>query len=366
MPATYTTSLRLVKPATGDTGWGTTVNGGLTDLVDFSVAGTASITMTATDYTLSNNNGATDEARAMFLTLAGTPGASYNVICPAVSKLYFVTNNTGYSQTVKTSGGSGISVPDGQTRALYCNGTNVVNAINSMGSLSLGSALGVASGGTGAGSFTANYVLLGNGTSSFQTIAPGSSGNILTSNGTTWASSAPPVGGISYTKVTSTTTATDKQGLIADTGGGAFTINLPATPSTGFQVIIADGDNWATNNLTVGRNGSTIEGLAQDLVCDITGASVTLIYDGTTWEVFAQIGGAGGSAVSGPASSTTGNIATYGDTSGKLLQDGGKALPSGAIVGTTDSQTLTNKTISTGTVFTSDALAFLQATAISF
>lgn len=45
-----------------------------------------------------------------------------------------------------------------------------------------------AGGGTGAGTFTANNVLLGNGTSAFQTVAPGTTGNVLTSNGTTWTS----------------------------------------------------------------------------------------------------------------------------------------------------------------------------------
>jgi hypothetical protein len=86
--------------------------------------------------------------------------------------------------------------------------------------------------------------------------------------------------------------------VLADTSGGAFTVTLPAAPSAGDQCIVADaGANFGTNNLTVGRNGSTIGGLAQDLVIDITGVSVQLVYDGTTWEVYAQIGGNGGTAV---------------------------------------------------------------------
>jgi hypothetical protein len=48
----------------------------------------------------------------------------------------------------------------------------------------------VANGGTGATSLTANNVLLGNGTSALQVVAPGTSGNVLTSNGTTWESAA--------------------------------------------------------------------------------------------------------------------------------------------------------------------------------
>jgi hypothetical protein len=75
-------------------------------------------------------------------------------------------------------------------------------------------------------------------------------------------------------------------------------VTLPATPVTGAQVVVADaGSSWGTNNLTVGRNGSTIGGLAENLVCDITGASVQFVYDGTTWEVYAQIGGQGGTVV---------------------------------------------------------------------
>jgi hypothetical protein len=51
--------------------------------------------------------------------------------------------------------------------------------------------LPVGNGGTGGTTFTANNVLLGNGTSAFQVVAPSTSGNVLTSNGTTWTSAAP-------------------------------------------------------------------------------------------------------------------------------------------------------------------------------
>jgi hypothetical protein len=55
--------------------------------------------------------------------------------------------------------------------------------------------LPVANGGTGATSLTANNVILGNGTSAVQVVAPGTTGNVLTSNGTTWTSAAAGGGG---------------------------------------------------------------------------------------------------------------------------------------------------------------------------
>jgi hypothetical protein len=58
----------------------------------------------------------------------------------------------------------------------------------------------VSAGGTGSTTLTANNVLLGNGTSALQVVAPSTAGNVLTSNGTTWQSTAPAASGISTGK----------------------------------------------------------------------------------------------------------------------------------------------------------------------
>lgn len=129
MPS-YTSNLRLTQPSVGENQntWGPVVNNGITALVDASVAGMATITIVAgSDYTLSTNNGAADEARCMFLTFSGTPGTSKNVICPALTKLYVVRNSTADAQTLKTAAGTGVSVPAGEVRILMCDGTNVIS-----------------------------------------------------------------------------------------------------------------------------------------------------------------------------------------------------------------------------------------------
>jgi hypothetical protein len=132
MPS-YTSSLRLIQPTTGEYPgtWGTQVNTGITALVDNAVAGTANIAVGSTDYTLSTANGATDEARSAVLNLtAGAGVGARNIICPALSKLYVVYNNTGFTQTIKTLAQvGGVAVPTGKTVQARCDGTNVVEAI---------------------------------------------------------------------------------------------------------------------------------------------------------------------------------------------------------------------------------------------
>lgn len=142
MPSSYTPSLRLVLPVTGELvgTWGDVANQGLTELVDAAVAGTAAVAMSDANYTLTVADGLTDESRKMFVVLTGSLTAQRNVVCPSVSKLYFVANNTSGGQSIvfKTNAGTGITVPNGEAMVLYCNGTNVINAITYFASLDVG------------------------------------------------------------------------------------------------------------------------------------------------------------------------------------------------------------------------------------
>jgi hypothetical protein len=293
--AAYTTSLRLVQPSTGEYSgtWGTQVNTGLTALVDTSIAGTATITMTAADYTLSTANGATDEARAMVLNLTGTPGAARNVICPAVSKVYIVYNNTtgGFAQTLKTSAGSGISVPNGATAFLRCNGTDVVVALNYLGSLTLGSALPVASGGTGAATLTG--VLKGNGTSAITAatagtdyVAPGTATTFTATQTFSGSSSAlamvlndaAEVVTISATAATGTINydVTTQSVLYYTTNASAnWTVNFRASSGTSLNTAMSTGQSVAVAFLVTQGTTAYYNSAVQ-----VDGASVTPKWQG--------------------------------------------------------------------------------------
>jgi hypothetical protein len=72
-------------------------------------------------------------------------------------------------------------------------------------------------------------------------------------------------------------------GYFANTTSAAFTITLPTSPSAGDIVAVRDyAQTFATNNLTIGRNGQPIDGQTFDLILSTNGQSVTLVYvDGT-------------------------------------------------------------------------------------
>jgi len=78
---------------------------------------------------------------------------------------------------------------------------------------------------------------------------------------------------------TATFTAANGEGYFCNTTGGAFTMNLPSSPSAGSIVSVKDYANtFDSNALTVGRGGSNIGGLAQDAALATEGVAVTFVY----------------------------------------------------------------------------------------
>jgi hypothetical protein len=214
--STYSTNLALELIANGDQSgtWGDTTNTNLGTLIEQAISGYVTYSCTGGTDTITIPNGTTGVARNMFLELTGTGGGT--LVVPSNKKLYFIYNNTSTAITVKVSGQTGVSVPAGKKMILVSNGTDVIEAVNYLGA---SAPLAVSSGGTGLATLTANNLLLGNGTGNVQFVAPGSSGNVLTSNGTTWTSSA----GSTFV---STVTATSP---LSSTGGNTPAISIGST-----------------------------------------------------------------------------------------------------------------------------------------
>jgi len=135
MASTYSTSLKLTLIGDGDQAgiWGQTTNTNLGTLVEQAIAGVATITMTDANYTLTNFNGVSDEARNAVLVVTGTNTAVRDVIPPVVEKLYTVVNNTsgGFAIRVIGATGTGVTIQNGFTALVYCDGTNFIQALNS-------------------------------------------------------------------------------------------------------------------------------------------------------------------------------------------------------------------------------------------
>jgi len=134
MSTSYTSNLKLGKPAAGDTGWGDVINGELTDMIEQAVVGMATVnTWSTNSHTLTTANGSSSEARCAILKLTDTgtnlTGAG-TVIVPAVTKLYGVINTTGQTITVKTASGTGIAIKTGKQVNVVCDGTNVIEQDN--------------------------------------------------------------------------------------------------------------------------------------------------------------------------------------------------------------------------------------------
>jgi len=233
--ATYLNDLRLKEIATGDESgtWGTSTNTNLSLIADAFSLGTKQMAADA-DETFTMPDAVADGTRSLYLKITSAVSLSATrtvTLAPnTVSKVWIIENATTGSQiiTIKQGSGATVNVPNGSKLMVVTDGAGagaaVINAnptttsgtvtsvdvsggttglttsggpVTGSGTITLAGTLAVANGGTGATTLTANNVILGNGTSAPLFVAPGSSGNVLTSNGTTWQSTAPAPSGVS-------------------------------------------------------------------------------------------------------------------------------------------------------------------------
>ncbi len=142
--------------------------------------------------------------------------------------------------------------------------------------------LSAANGGTGQTSLTANNVILGNGTSAVQFVAPGTNGNVLTSNGSTWASTAPAGGGGAFVFLGSAVAASsvvDFTGLDTSTYN-SFLITFTDVRAATLGCRLYPGGVLATGGV-YGYSGSTIDSAASPTITSFAFGGTTILLDQT-------------------------------------------------------------------------------------
>jgi hypothetical protein len=279
MASTYSTSLKIQLMGNGeDSGtWGSITNTNW-NLIEQAVSGVQTITMANSNYTLTNLNGVSDEARNMVLVVQGTNSGIYQVIAPLNQpKMYVISNQTtgGYAITIGASSGSIVTIPNGVTAQVYTDGTNFYSAqtgsagnfnvngtltasgVTDTGSLTVGSTLAV----TGTSTFTGAVALNGGGTSTtptagdnstkiattaFVAAATGTLGTMSTQNANNVAITGGTINGVTGTNsgmtVGTATNATNVSGTVAAANGGT---GITSSGTNG-NVLRSNGSGWAS------------------------------------------------------------------------------------------------------------------------
>jgi hypothetical protein len=207
MASTYS-SLKIELIGTGDQAgtWGNTTNTNLGTAIEEAITGSANVTFASSNAAIAlTDTNAAQTARNLRLNLVGTISSVQTLFVPAIEKQYLVTN--GLSNSVIISNGTNasptgttVTIPTGKSVVIFNDATNIAETTNYVSNLSLGTVLAPTSGGTGLANITYGSVMVGNNTGTVTLVAPGASGNLLTSNGTHWVTQTPSASGVTTGK----------------------------------------------------------------------------------------------------------------------------------------------------------------------
>jgi len=286
MASTYS-ALKIELIGTGEQSgtWGTTTNTNLGDAaLGEAITGSADVAFSSADVTVTlTDTNASQSARNLRLNLTGTTGGARSLILGSgcqIEKFYLINNTCADAITVKNTTGTGIAVPAGKATLVYNNGTNVVDAATYFSSLTLGSALPVASGGTGVTSSTGTVAVVLSNTPTLVTpvlgVATATSINKMAITAPATSSTLAVADGKTLTASNSLTLA----------GTDSTTITFPASSATVAGLAIAQ--SFTAKQTFTGATGSLASAFinaTETATISATAATGTINYDATTQSV---------------------------------------------------------------------------------
>jgi hypothetical protein len=280
---------------TTDTNIGTAIQEAITGSADVAYSSAADVTVTLTD------TNATQTARNLRLNLTESgAGIGYtgNLVLGSgcqIEKLYIINNGTTATKTVKNTTGTGIAVPAGKTMLVFNNGTNVVDVTTYLSSVTLGTDLAVADGGTGASTFSSGALLKGAGTSPITTATAGTD-YVAPATATTFTALQTFAGTVSNADMktsnileVATVSATAATGTInydvttqsvlyyTSNASGNFTVNFRGSSGTSLNTIMATGESLSVTFLVTNASTAYYNSAVQ-----VDGSSVTPKWQGGT------------------------------------------------------------------------------------
>ena len=345
MASTYTANLKLELIPTGAQSgiWGATTNVNLGSSsatqsgIEQAIVGKATLptgdfVANVATYTMADTN-ASQTARAFVLDITATLTGAGTVNLPSIQKPYLIFNNSvgGYAVTVKVTGLTGISIPNGKKAYVYTNSSgDVTAAFDYAPSLSLGTALTTTSGGTGVSSYTAGDLPYYASGTALSKLPIGTSTYVLTSSGTApqWtAPSAIPVG-TATNLAGGTTGATPYQ-----TSAGATSFLSLGTTNYVMTAGASAPQYVAQSTLSVGTATNLAGGAAYRIAYQTGSGTTSFITAPTTTGYVLGWTGSALDWVAAPAATTTSNIS--GGSAGVVPYQSGVGTTSFTSVGTT-------------------------------
>jgi hypothetical protein len=298
MASTYS-DLKFELITTGEQAgtWGITTDTNIGTAIQEAITGSADVAFSSADVTVTlTDTNATQTARNLRLNLTGTSGGARQLILGSgcqIEKLYLVNNGLADAVTVKNTTGTGIAVPAGKTMFVFNNGTNVVDATTYLSSLTLGSALPVGSGGSGATTLTG--LVKGNGTSAFTAatagtdyVAPGTATTFTalqtftgtSSNASHKSTNMLEAATVSATAATGTINydvTTQSVLYYTSNASGNFTVNFRGSSGTSLNTLMATGESLSVTFLVTNASTAYYNSAVQ-----VDGSSVTPKWQGGT------------------------------------------------------------------------------------